>query len=162
MAPPRPPGAGDRPVTDDRDLLARRVPALRAELVRQQGFRREQLASLAPGGSSPDGLAGRGPDREESPGLSEVQALVESGARHALGDIELALARIRTGRYGRCRACGAVIPLAVLEAIPQTTLCLRCCRLRDRIPRAGRHRGPRSSGRRSERRAEVVVSRPAE
>ena len=52
--------------------------------------------------------------------------LVAAGARRALADIELALTRIRTGRYGYCRSCNARIPLVVLEAIPKTTLCLGC------------------------------------
>ena len=59
-------------------------------------------------------------------GLHEVDALVLAGARRALADIELALVRMRTGRYGYCRSCDGRIPLVVLEAIPRTTLCLAC------------------------------------
>ena len=58
--------------------------------------------------------------------LREVDALIAAGARQALNDIELALARMHTGRYGYCRTCGLRIPLVVLEAIPKTTLCLAC------------------------------------
>jgi DnaK suppressor protein len=70
-----------------------------------------------------------------------VQALVEAGARQALHDIELALARIRTGVYGGCRRCGAAISLAVLEAIPQTTLCQRCHRRGNgaEVPKSAAH-----------------------
>jgi RNA polymerase-binding transcription factor DksA len=32
------------------------------------------------------------------------------------------------GSYGRCRACGAGIALAVLTAIPATTVCRACHR----------------------------------
>lgn len=92
---------------------------VRATLVRLRDFRREQL----------DGLERR--DMTSATGAAldptcEVNALVAAGARRALADIELALSRLATGRYGRCRICDTGIPLAVLQAIPQTTVCLSC------------------------------------
>lgn len=133
MIRPRTVPASGRPPARRSDLLAARLPDLRATLVRQRDFRREQLAQLAqhnhPGRASTP-HTGQVTDGDSAPSLCEVSALVETGARHALDDIELALARIATGDYGRCRACGADIPLAVLEAIPRTTLCLSCQRLR--------------------------------
>jgi RNA polymerase-binding transcription factor DksA len=111
------------------DDLASRLPDLRAALERQRDFRREQLAqvdlcrpSRTP--SATDGAVDRAQERTSA--LREVEALVAAGARRALTDIELALARIHTGDYGCCRVCGTGIPLAVLEAIPKTTLCLVC------------------------------------
>jgi DnaK suppressor protein len=73
-------------------------------------------------------LAGYGPcaDGEATRALDEVRAVVAAGARKALADIELALVRMSAGNYGRCRACGADIPLAVLTAVPRTTLCRSC------------------------------------
>lgn len=138
--------ARSKPLTAPRcDLLAARVPALRATLVHQRDFRREQLAQLdvqEPSGRTSTPPAARDAACATRPAVREVQALVKAGARRALDDIELALARIRTGDYGRCRACGAGIPLALLEAIPQTTLCLCCQRLSDgaegRVPAARR------------------------
>jgi RNA polymerase-binding transcription factor len=113
------------------DDLASRLPDLRAALERQRDFRREQLAQVGlhrsprtP--SASNGAVDRAPERTSA--LREVEALVAAGARRALTDIELALARIRTGNYGCCRVCGTGIPLAVLEAIPKTTLCLTCQR----------------------------------
>ena len=109
--------------------LASRLPDLRAALERQRDFRREQLAQVdlhrptrAP--SATNGAVDRAEDATSA--LREVEALVAAGARRALTDIELALARMRTGDYGCCRVCGTAIPLAVLEAIPKTTLCLVC------------------------------------
>jgi DnaK suppressor protein len=109
--------------------LASRLPDLRAALERQRDFRREQLAQIdlhGPTRTLP--AANDAVDRAEEPtsALREVEALVAAGARRALIDIELALARIRTGDYGCCRMCGTAIPLAVLEAIPKSTLCLVC------------------------------------
>jgi DnaK suppressor protein len=105
-------------------------------LERQRDFRREQLAQV-------DGhrLTRRPPrthgtpdrDQEAVLALREVEALVTAGARRALADIQLALARMRTGHYGYCRACGAGITLVVLEAIPKTTLCLACQRFGEHV-----------------------------
>ncbi|MHA6797672.1 TraR/DksA family transcriptional regulator (plasmid) [Pseudonocardia bannensis] len=89
-----------------------------------------------------------------------MQALVEAGARRALDDIELALARIRTGDYGRCRACGAGVPPVLLEAIPQTTLCL-CCHHRLSDGAEGRVLAPRRTPTRAvSARSSSTVARP--
>ena len=116
------------------DALTDRLPALRAALEQQHRFRREQLARLEayggpqePGNSTDPADPG---DREAMLALREVDALLAAGARRALADIELALVRMHTGRYGYCRSCSGTIPLALLEAIPKTTLCL-ACRYRD-------------------------------
>lgn len=109
-----------------RPALAERLPVLQLRLERQRAFRREQLDGPGPRRMTSAPHTDRGAAHHPTAPVREVEALVEQGARRALDDIELALARIRTGGYGRCSACGAGIDLAVLEAIPQTTLCLRC------------------------------------
>jgi RNA polymerase-binding transcription factor DksA len=109
--------------------LARQLPALRAELERQRDFRTEQLAHLVAHDENRTSLAGYGPhamDADAARALDEVRAAVVAGARQALADIELALRRMNSGNYGRCRLCNAGIPHAVLTAIPKTTLCLAC------------------------------------
>jgi DnaK suppressor protein len=109
--------------------LVRQLPAMRKELERQRDFRNEQLAHLIAHDENRTSLVGYGPramDRDAARALDEVRALVAAGARQALTDIELALARMNDGTYGRCRACNADIPLAVLTAIPKTTLCQGC------------------------------------
>lgn len=109
--------------------LVRHLPALRDELERQRDFRNEQLAHLIAHDENRVSLTGYGPhamDGDAARALDEVRAVVAAGARQALADIELALARMNDGNYGRCRACDASIPLAVLTAIPTTTLCRTC------------------------------------
>jgi len=108
------------------------LPVLRAALERQLRFRREQLARLRERdeGSS-DAQLPDGRTREAALALREVDALVAAGARRAISDIAAALDRMRRGRYGYCRSCGGRIPLAVLEAVPKTTLCLACQIRRD-------------------------------
>jgi DnaK suppressor protein len=96
-------------------------------LEQERAFRRDQLARLDPhegARSAVDPPVDR--YQEAASALREVDALIAAGARRALDDIELAMARMHTGRYGYCRTCGLGIPLVVLEAIPKTTLCLAC------------------------------------
>jgi DnaK suppressor protein len=120
-----------RPCSVAAPRLARQLPALREELQQQRDFRAEQLAHLITPDANRTALAGYGFRKtggEAARTLDEVHALVAAGARQALADIEVALARMNDGNYGRCRACEAAIPLAVLTAIPKTTLCLACQR----------------------------------
>lgn len=50
-------------------------------------------------------------------------------------EIDLALARLDEGVYGRCTACGQVIPAGRLAALPWAALCVPCSG-----PRGGRAR----------------------
>ncbi len=43
-----------------------------------------------------------------------------------LGQVDDALARIRTGDYGLCAVCGTPIPVARLEVRPFATHCVAC------------------------------------
>ncbi len=108
--------------------LVRHLPGLREELERLRDFRREQLVQLLAHDENRTSLTGYGPraDGEAARALDEVRAVVTAGARQALADIDLALARMDDGTYGRCRVCASAIPLAVLTAIPATTLCRSC------------------------------------
>ncbi|MED4603625.1 TraR/DksA C4-type zinc finger protein [Paenibacillus validus] len=51
-------------------------------------------------------------------------ALLENAERH-LTDINEALARIETGAYGTCRACGQPIPFERLQAMPTAAYCVK-------------------------------------
>ena len=147
----RPRSAGDG------DVLVRRLSALRTRLEQQRRFRREQLAQLDADDGTHDQSAYADlldpADPEAVSALREVDAVVSEGARRALADIELALVRMATGRYGRCRSCEADIPLVVLEAIPKTTLCLKCA-WRSEVSDAGEPRPPRAPTSRSPLRRE--------
>jgi DnaK suppressor protein len=47
--------------------------------------------------------------------------------------IDHALGRIANGQYGHCEACGKLIPLSRLEAMPATTTCLPCAEAREQM-----------------------------
>lgn len=60
---------------------------------------------------------------------SQVGALVQQ-AKHHLAEIDAATARLESGTYGVCEACGEPIGQARLEARPVARLCIGCAALR--------------------------------
>lgn len=46
--------------------------------------------------------------------------------KERLSEVERALDKLEKGTYGLCDCCGKPIPLARLEALPQTTYCIDC------------------------------------
>ncbi|MFE2757412.1 TraR/DksA family transcriptional regulator [Actinosynnema sp. NPDC059335] len=96
--------------------LADHLPDLRARLERQRRFRLEQLAELEPLAAAEVTDAAR----------HEVALAVAEAARHALADLDIALALIEVGDYGRCRGCRSDIPLELLRTIPTSRWCLGC------------------------------------
>src|SRR6266852_7417827 len=59
--------------------------------------------------------------------------LAEFDARE-LGHIERALHRLKQGTYGLCEVCQTKIPIARLNALPYTTLCIDCQRDLEKYP----------------------------
>lgn len=119
------------------------LAGVRAGLVRQRDFRREQLERHARRDTTSATSGALDP-------TCEVQGLVAVAAQRALEDIELALSRIANGQYGYCIVCDTRIPLAVLQAVPQTTMCLPCLQSTDR-PGGSDDRAPEAGSRRIRR-----------
>ena len=66
------------------------------------------------------------PGAATDPARQEVDDALREAARLVLGEIDAALRRIESGRYGRCRRCGDVIALERLTALPMGTWCASC------------------------------------
>src|SRR4051794_766521 len=97
------------------DPLDAHLPMLRATLEHERDFRPDQLAQLDPHERTLPAVDHSVDQyRKAGSALREVDALIAAGARRALDDIELALARMHAARYGYCRTCGFGIPLVVL------------------------------------------------
>jgi RNA polymerase-binding transcription factor DksA len=103
-------------------LAADQLAALRAALLEQRRFRVEQLAELQESIELPE------------PATDEITDRLRVGARFALGQIEAALDRMDTGRYGTCTRCSEEIPLERLEILPMSPLCVACSRQRQGQP----------------------------
>jgi RNA polymerase-binding transcription factor DksA len=111
----------DRP----RPELLASLPALHERLEEQRQFRIEQLAMLGDPVDSRDVTPAAVHPVDEH---RQIATALVDGARRALADIETALYRMRTGRYGMCLRCGAPIPLERLRLIPQLGQCGDCQR----------------------------------
>jgi DnaK suppressor protein len=67
---------------------------------------------------------------ERMTGAYQARTLYET-----VKEIDGALARLDEGSYGRCTACGEVIPAARLAALPWAELCVPCSGRRGRTGR---------------------------
>lgn len=99
-------------------LLARRDMLRRSLAGELEDLRRKQHGDLS--GDTADAAfdAGAG---EISSQLAELEA-------RELAQVERALARLKQGTYGQCEMCGKRIPVARLNALPYSTLCIDCQR----------------------------------
>ncbi len=73
----------------------------------------------------------RSPDPNTAEGGSlafeiEKELSLHRNATNLLSQAEQALERLDDGTYGICVECGSAIPVARLEAIPYTKLCVKC------------------------------------
>ena len=125
-APVRPPRRG---YTDERFLNHQRnvLERERATYLEQANSLQEEaellVAEMEPGDIQFDEESGEGGtvavDRERDLTLS-AQAL------EAVEEINAALAKIDSGKYGVCEGCGELIPKLRLEALPYARLCMAC------------------------------------
>ena len=75
--------------------------------------------------------AERSPDPNTAEGGSlafeiEKELSLHQNAKDLLSQAEEALERIEDGTYGVCADCDSAIPVARLEALPHTKLCVTC------------------------------------
>lgn len=75
--------------------------------------------------------AERSPDPNTAEGGSlafeiEKELSLHQNAKDLLAQAEEALERIEEGTYGICANCDSAIPVARLEALPHTKLCVTC------------------------------------
>jgi len=105
-----------------RDALLRlhqSLAARRSELRRRLGTVLNDLGNLNPGDAA---------DVAFGAGSEEVAShLVELEAKE-MRQIERAMGKIKSGTYGSCEGCHAKIPVARLNALPYTTVCVKCQR----------------------------------
>ncbi|MGA8297004.1 MAG: TraR/DksA C4-type zinc finger protein [Acidimicrobiales bacterium] len=130
IRPPRPePKRLEKGYTDEK-FLAHQKAALERERVtyleQAKSLQAEAdllIAEMEPGDIQFDEESGEGGtvavDRERDLALS-AQAL------EAVDEIDAALEKIATGKYGICENCGQLIAKARLEALPYARLCIAC------------------------------------
>src|SRR5256885_16945842 len=97
--------------------LHKSLTSRRAELRRRLGKELNDLGNLNPGDAA-DVAFGAGSEGVTSH-LAELEA-------RELRQIDRAVAKIKAGTYGVCESCSAKIPVERLNALPYSTLCVKC------------------------------------
>ena len=105
-----------------RDRLRGDVSSMTESALRKSGSESPDASSM------PIHMAELGSDNYEREFTLSLLATEED----TLGMIETALERIENNSYGTCIECEGPIPKTRLNAIPHTTLCVKCASLRDR------------------------------
>ena len=62
----------------------------------------------------------------------ETDELLRRRLERRLAELDHVQRRLEQGAYGKCEQCGGEIPEERLEALPDTTMCVPCQRLRER------------------------------
>jgi RNA polymerase-binding transcription factor len=92
----------------------------RQQLLRTVVVTDGELASLAahePGALVEDSARGA---------MADLLARLEGRERHELDEIQAAQARLESGSFGVCEACGGAVPLQRLRAVPWARHCVGC------------------------------------
>jgi len=109
-----------------RDALLRLHSSLRdrrAELRRRLGMEFNDLSHVNPSAASGDAA-----DAAFDTGSEEIASHLAELEAKEMRQIERALTKIKHGTYGVCEGCQAKIPVARLNALPYSTLCVKCQR----------------------------------
>ena len=93
----------------------------RAELRKRLGADLDDLANSKQTASDAADAAFDSTGEELASQLAELEA-------KELRQVEHALRRLKLGRYGSCEGCVSKIPVARLNALPYSTLCIKCQR----------------------------------
>ncbi len=103
--------------------LHQNLIARRTELRKRLGLELEELAHIKHSSASgdPADAAFDASGEEISSAIAELEA-------KELAQIERALRRLKAGTYGKCEVCSIKIPVARLNALPFSTLCVPCQR----------------------------------
>jgi DnaK suppressor protein len=95
---------------------------------RRKELRKRMSGDLSELGIDTDGSIGDSADAAfESTGDELASQLAELEARE-LAQIDFALRRLAMGKYGLCAGCASKIPVARLNALPYSTMCIACQR----------------------------------
>lgn len=109
-----------------RDALLRlhqTLGARRGELRRRLGQGLRDLGHMNPSAASGDAA-----DAAFDTGSDEVVSQLAELEAKELRQIERAMLKLQRGTYGLCEGCQTKIPVARLNALPYSTLCVKCQR----------------------------------
>jgi DnaK suppressor protein len=114
---------------DEVELAPEDLASLRAALHDERAFRLEQLDGIAEIWP----IGGGRPDDQHTMARGEVLNALAAAARVVLTDVDAALSRMKSGRYGSCHLCDWPIPLPRLRIVPHARYCGSCHQLKEAI-----------------------------
>jgi len=103
--------------------LHKTLIARRTELRKRLGVDLEDLAHVKHSSASGDAA-----DAAFDASGEEIASTLAELESKELAQIERALRRLKAGSYGKCEVCSLTIPVARLNALPYSTLCVKCQR----------------------------------
>ena len=71
--------------------------------------------------------------------LAQLIDKLDERGKEEIAEIELALTKMSSGRYGICELCGRSIPVKRLKVLPATRLCLNCAQKYEEAQTLRRH-----------------------
>lgn len=114
---------------DGVELAPEDLASLRADLHNERAFRLEQLDRIAEVWP----IGGGRPGAQHTMARAEVLDALAAAARVVLADVDAALSRMRSGRYGSCDLCDWPIPLQRLRIVPHARYCGPCHQLKEAV-----------------------------
>ena len=103
--------------------LHKTLVARRTELRKRLGI---ELADLSRGKGHQ--ASGDAADAAFDASGEEIASQLAELEAKELAQVERALRRLKAGTYGKCEVCSTRIPVARLNALPYSTLCIKCQR----------------------------------
>jgi DnaK suppressor protein len=103
-------------------------------LYQRLNARRDTLRDKLSLGSEPDRVdVGDLGDVAHDSATTELNSQLASIETRELRLVERAIQLLRDGRYGVCEGCTQPIPIARLQALPYTVLCVECQRVEEEV-----------------------------
>ncbi len=109
-----------------RDALLRlhkTLLARRNDLLKRLGMELEDLGHTRLAVSSGDSA-----DAAFDSGSEEIASQLAELEARELNQVQRALTRLKQGSYGQCEICSVKIPVGRLNALPYSTVCIKCQR----------------------------------
>jgi DnaK suppressor protein len=78
-------------------------------------------------------------DSAQKENLAQLIYKLDERGKEEIGEIELALTKMSSGRYGICELCGKSIPIKRLKVLPATRLCLKCSQNYEQAQKLWKH-----------------------
>ena len=78
-------------------------------------------------------------DSAQTENLALLIYKLDERGKEEIGELELALTKMSSGRYGICELCGKSIPIKRLKVLPATRLCRNCAQNYEEAQKLRKH-----------------------